>query len=228
VNVSARQLEAPGFAQLVVGTLDRHALPPDRLVIELTETYLAQIGDYVVSELESLAELGVQLAADDFGTGYSPLTRITELPVKIIKIDKQFIDHITTDRRARAIVASLVELASTLGLAIVGEGVETLAQAEVLSDMGCSAAQGHLWSPAVDESEFRALLHSRGRGWPTVVVSTAQRRADRPHVGPAAFEYVHAHFLAAVGRAWSRSDIVGIPFGFAAHDGPIVYLPEHT
>lgn len=158
VNVSTRQLDTPGFADLVIETLDRHDLSPTRLVIELTETYLAQIADYLLLELQTLSDLGVRLAADDFGTGYSPLTRITELPVKMLKIDKQFIEAVTTDPRSLAIVSSLVELANTLELDVVAEGIEYAAQADLVHALGCPTAQGHLWHPALPAAEFLALL----------------------------------------------------------------------
>lgn len=108
-----------------------------------------------------LSDLGVRLAADDFGTGYSPLTRITELPVRMIKIDKQFIDGITTDPRSLAITTSLVDLARTLGLELVAEGIEHRDQAELLRSLGCKSGQGYLWSRPLPPQEFLALLADR-------------------------------------------------------------------
>jgi EAL domain-containing protein (putative c-di-GMP-specific phosphodiesterase class I) len=161
VNVSARQLDVEGFAASVSVALQRHGLSPDRLVLELTETYLAEIHDSMIDELETIAASGVRIAADDFGTGYSPLTRVTELPVGIIKIDKQFIAALATDHRAVAIVRCLVDLASTLGLELVAEGVEGEVQRDLLLDMGCELAQGFLWTPAMHPDEFvRMLTHS--------------------------------------------------------------------
>ena len=161
-NVSARQLDRPGFAAVVIDTLHRHSLPPDHLVLELTETNLAQVTDALVDELESLVELGVQIAADDYGTGYSPLTRITELPIHMIKIDRQFIDAMTTDERALAIVTSLNDLAGTLHLEVVAEGVETKGHAQLLADIGIDIAQGNLWCAAIAPDDFQNMIvHER-------------------------------------------------------------------
>lgn len=158
VNVSARQVDAGGFATSVSDALARHGLAPDRLVLELTETYLAELHESMIDELRVIAASGVRIAADDFGTGYSPLTRVTELPVAIIKIDKAFVAGLETDHRAAAIVRCLIDLASTLGLEIVAEGVEGAAQRDLLLDMGCELAQGFLWTPAMPPDEFVGLL----------------------------------------------------------------------
>jgi EAL domain-containing protein (putative c-di-GMP-specific phosphodiesterase class I) len=161
VNVSARQLDVPGFSQVVFDTVERHRLPPHQLVLELTETYLAQVSGGLVAELDALARMGIRIAADDYGTGYSPLTRIVDLPISIIKIDRQFVSPIANARRALGVVTSLVQLASTLDLEIVAEGVETAEQASILTSLGCTTAQGYLWSPAIAPVEFLRLLADR-------------------------------------------------------------------
>lgn len=158
VNVSARQFERRGFADIVVDTLRRHRLPPELLVLELTETFLAQAGGPLAIEFETLASHGVRLAADDFGTGYSPLTRVLELPIHMIKIDRSFIMDVTSGRRSRAIVAALVTMARNCDLEIVAEGIEEEPQRALLAEMGCGAAQGFLWSPAIEERAFISRL----------------------------------------------------------------------
>jgi diguanylate cyclase (GGDEF)-like protein len=161
VNVSARQLEQPGFADTVTDALALHHLPPQRLILELTESYLATIDDALITDLETLAELGIRFAADDYGTGYSPLTRIIELPVQLIKIDRQFIESMDRDRRALAVVTALTTLADTLDLDIVAEGVETNQQRDTLIRLGIAQAQGHLWSAALTAEAFRdTLIHA--------------------------------------------------------------------
>jgi diguanylate cyclase (GGDEF)-like protein len=155
VNVSASQFERQGFADLVESTLRRHRFPAELLVIELTETFLANADGALESEFATLARSGVRLAADDFGTGYSPLTRVIELPIHMIKVDRMFVKDVATDHRAAAVVAALVRMAHELGLDVVAEGIEDEEQRDVLIALGCESAQGYLWSPAVDPDTFR-------------------------------------------------------------------------
>ena len=160
VNVSARQLDALGFSEMVLSTLERHRLPPHNLVLELTETYLAEVDEDLLVEFEALARHGIRLAADDYGTGYSPLTRIIEMPVSMIKIDQQFVRGVTTDHRSLAIVSALIELARTLELDVVAEGVETEAHARILHGLGIKLGQGHLWHPAMAATEFEMIIEA--------------------------------------------------------------------
>jgi len=159
VNVSARQLDERGFADIALATLRRRGLPPHKLVLELTETYLAEVDESLIAEFEILAGQGVRFAADDYGTGYSPLTRIIELPISMIKIDQRFVRSATDNQRALAVVSSLANLARSLGLEAVAEGVESVDHARVLRDMGIRSAQGHLWYRAMSATAFHALLN---------------------------------------------------------------------
>jgi len=163
VNVSATQLDTIGFGEMVLATLQRHRLPPEKLVLELTETYLAEVDAQLVIELETLSRRGIRLAADDYGTGYSPLTRIVEMPVSMIKIDQQFIRAVTTDHRSLAVVSALTELARNLELDVVAEGVETDEHARILHALGITLGQGHLWYPALSPSDFDRLIDTSAR-----------------------------------------------------------------
>ena len=158
VNVSARQLEEPGFAGTVHEVLAMTGLPPDRLVLEVTETYLGEIREALALDLADLRAAGIGLAADDFGTGYSPLTRLVDLPVTMIKIDRRFVADMDHDRRSRAVVTALIGMSASLGLELVAEGVETPGQAAELRRLGCRHGQGFLWSKAVPDAEFRAAI----------------------------------------------------------------------
>ena len=158
VNVSARQLDQPGFDTMVLETLDRHRFPPTNLILELTETFLAHVSAELVDELRLLHESGVRIAADDFGTGYSPLTRILELPISMIKVDRQFIWNAVEDHRSRAIVDSLLQLATTLNFDVVAEGVETSEQRDLLRTLDCRLGQGYYWSRPVAPEAFLAML----------------------------------------------------------------------
>ena len=133
-------------------------LRPDQLAIEFTETHLARIRPELLDDLRALNATGVGLAADDFGTGYSPLTKITELPLDMVKIDKQFVAGMLNDRRSLAVVQALVGLGAALALDVVAEGVETVEQAAALLHVGCHLGQGYLWSHAVPPHRFLELL----------------------------------------------------------------------
>lgn len=158
VNVSARQLEVPGFIDVVRDALARSGLPADRLVLEVTETYLHAVSDTLLADLAELRRSGCGLAADDFGTGYSPLTRLIDLPLSMVKIDRRFVHSMLEDVRSRAIVTTLVRLSESLGLALVAEGVESEQQAQALREVGCTVGQGYLWSRPVPADRFVQLL----------------------------------------------------------------------
>jgi diguanylate cyclase (GGDEF)-like protein len=158
VNVSGSQFEQHGFADLVMSTLDRHGYPPEFLVLELTETFLARTDGALREEFALLAARGVKLAADDFGTGFSPLTRIVELPIHMIKIDRRFVRDLGADGRSDAVVSALVRMANELGIDVVAEGIETEEQSMILAHLGCRTGQGFLWSPAIDARSFQDLV----------------------------------------------------------------------
>lgn len=134
--------------------LHRTGLPPERLVLEFTETHLDEVPEALVADLVRLRRTGIGMAADDYGTGYSPLTRIIELPLTMIKIDRRFVGDMLEDVRSRAVVTTLLRLGQSLGLDVVAEGVETTAQAVALAELGCRHGQGYLWSRPVPADAF--------------------------------------------------------------------------
>jgi len=166
VNISGRQLETGHLIDDVLAALTEHQVPPTRLVLELTETHMPLIADTLRQDLTSLRELGIRIAIDDVGTGYSSLTRITELPVDMLKIDVRFIAGLGTDSGCTAVVAAILEIGKTLGLAVVAEGVETAAQARLLTQYGCSTAQGYLYSRARPEADLAFHLAGVAAGQP--------------------------------------------------------------
>jgi diguanylate cyclase (GGDEF)-like protein/PAS domain S-box-containing protein len=166
VNISGRQLETGNLTHDVLSALAEHGVPPTRLVLELTETHMPLIADSLRKDLSSLRELGIRIAIDDLGTGYSSLTRITELPVDMLKIDLRFIAGLGTDSGCTAVVAAILEIGKTLGLAVVAEGVETAAQARLLAQYGCQTAQGYLYSRARPEADLAFHLASVTAGQP--------------------------------------------------------------
>jgi diguanylate cyclase (GGDEF)-like protein len=142
VNVSAYQFQEEDWADEVAAALVTAGLEPRRLVIEITETVLAQDMDTARRRLEQLRALGVRVAIDDFGTGYSSLGYLRHLPVDILKIDKSFIDGVTLGPHESALARAVVKLTKTLGLTAVAEGIEHEAQLVRLRRLGCQYGQG--------------------------------------------------------------------------------------
>lgn len=156
VNVSARQFEEAGLAADVDSALAESGLPPQRLCLEITETLLLRDTDTAAKTLARIRALGVRVALDDFGTGFCSLGYLKRLPIDTIKIDRGFTAGLPQDRADLAIVQALVGLARNLGIDVVGEGVETQAQADCLRACGIHAVQGYLYSPAVDNDTLIA------------------------------------------------------------------------
>jgi EAL domain-containing protein (putative c-di-GMP-specific phosphodiesterase class I) len=115
----------------------------------------------IAGELRTLMSSGVMVYLDDFGTGFSSLKHLREFPVKGLKIDRSFVRDVESDAHARAIVRALVQLANSLDLSVVGEGVETQAQAQYLSDEGCTVVQGFLYGKAMPAELVTKLLASK-------------------------------------------------------------------
>ena len=128
VNISSRQLMGPGFCETVAGVLERTAMDPTALVLEMTENILIADTERAVSVLADLNELGIRVAVDDFGTGYSSLSSLRRLPIHIVKIDQSVIADIGNVSTAGAIVAAVTDVAHAFGLTVTAEGVETQRQ----------------------------------------------------------------------------------------------------
>lgn len=146
INLSAHQLRDRELAARIGAALARHRVDPARLLCEITESVAME--DIAGSQrtFGELSRIGVFLAIDDFGTGYSSLSYLRQLPARQLKIDQSFVRDIVASTDARAIVAAVVQLAHALGLRVVGEGVETEAQREVLVALGCDELQGYLFA----------------------------------------------------------------------------------
>ncbi len=157
VNVSARQLLDPELPALVASVLHRHALPPQQVTLEITETAVFA-GGPALHTVRALRGLGVGIALDDFGTGHSSLTLLRTCPVTTLKVDKSFIDELNGGPEQEAIAASLSGIASTMGLRAVAEGVETQAQADRLHDLGYRFAQGFHFARPLPAHDIDASL----------------------------------------------------------------------
>lgn len=149
VNISATQLLSEDLSATLRQALEDSGLNPSRLLLEVTESTAMEDPEAAATAISSLKDLGVRVAIDDFGTGYSSLAWLKRLPIDALKIDRQFVSGLEDDPDAVAIAASIISLAATVGVDVIAEGVESHAQAATLHRLGCSAAQGFLWSPAI-------------------------------------------------------------------------------
>lgn len=161
VNVSARQFEQAGLINDVQMALAESHLPPERLCLELTETMLLREQDAAARTLARIRALGVRVALDDFGSGYCSLSYLKRLPIDTLKIDRSFVAGLPQDHADLAIVRAVSQLANSLGIDVVAEGVETQSQADCLRDCGVQGVQGWLYSPAIDNE---ALIAAFGAG----------------------------------------------------------------
>ncbi|MGW3286543.1 putative bifunctional diguanylate cyclase/phosphodiesterase [Streptomyces sp. NPDC001002] len=166
VNVSPRDVHTPGFAGSVAARLARHGVPAGSLQLEITEHVLLEDPQRAADTLAGLTGHGVKMSLDDFGTGYSSLVHLRRLPVSELKIDRSFVARLAYDTEDAEIVRCTVDLAHSLGLLVVAEGVEDDETWERLRDLGCDAVQGWLVAAAMPSEETTAWLLARGsRGW---------------------------------------------------------------
>ncbi|MFD5515998.1 putative bifunctional diguanylate cyclase/phosphodiesterase [Streptomyces sp. NPDC127066] len=166
VNVSPRDVHTPGFAGAVAARLARHGVPAGALQLEITEHVLLEDPQRAADTLAALTGHGVKMSLDDFGTGYSSLVHLRRLPVSELKIDRSFVARLAVDTEDAEIVRCTVDLAHSLGLLVVAEGVEDDETWERLRDLGCDAVQGWLVAAAMPPEEATAWLLARGsRGW---------------------------------------------------------------
>ena len=162
INLSGRQITGAGPKQDVAAALRASGLPARRIKLEVTESLLMLDFEAAIQVLVDLRDAGFRIAIDDFGTGYSSLSYLHRLPVDTLKIDRSFIGRIIDDEPSRKIVAALGNLSQRLGMDVVAEGVETVAQVCALREMGFEYAQGYYFSRMVPEAEATTLL---SRNW---------------------------------------------------------------
>jgi diguanylate cyclase (GGDEF)-like protein len=158
VNLSVRQFREPNLVQELVEVLRETGLDPRCLQLEITESVVANDVEYATDLLQKLKVLGVQLALDDFGTGYSSLVSLRRFPLDELKIDKAFIGRLGKNDQDAAIVQLVIDLAHTVGMQAVAEGVETAEQLAQLRSMGCDQAQGYYFWEALTGEAGGALL----------------------------------------------------------------------
>ncbi|WP_296717415.1 EAL domain-containing protein [Erythrobacter sp.] len=164
VNVSPKQFTATGLASTILQALAASRLPPQRLELEITESIFIADIDATLTTLHSLRNLGVRIALDDFGTGYSSLSYLRSFPFDKVKIDRSFVEDLGTNGNGHAIIRAITTLADALGMETLAEGVEDIAQFEVLEREGCRHIQGFLFSRPVPAIAVAGLLRD-GAGY---------------------------------------------------------------
>ena len=172
VNVSARQFADAAFADNVRRVLASSGLESSALTLELTETALLRRDERLHSDLMELKSIGVKLAIDDFGTGYSSLSYLRELPFDVVKMDKSFVDGIADSEQRLALADGIVQIARTLRLEVVAEGIESEVQRDLLTEMGCHYGQGFLLAMPMQPSEAEELAR---HGFPQTSLAPTRR-----------------------------------------------------
>jgi diguanylate cyclase (GGDEF)-like protein len=158
VNVSAKQFRQTDFVGQVQAVLQRNAIDPSLLKLELTEGMLLENVDDIVASMNALNEIGVRFSLDDFGKGYSSLQYLKQLPLDQLKIDRSFVRDLVTNNSDKVIVRTIIAMARSLNLGVIAEGVETEAQRNLLKKNGCTNFQGYLFGKPVPIEQFETLL----------------------------------------------------------------------
>jgi len=161
VNVSPPQLLRADFVGLVASALEESGLPPDALILELTEGFLILDTRETRRTFDGLRSLGVPLAMDDFGTKYASLSYLKRLPVTCLKIDRSFVQDMTAEVAGRDIVGACIAMGRSMRLEVIAEGVETEEQLALLESLGCPQVQGNLLGAPRAPEQVRALLRAR-------------------------------------------------------------------
>lgn len=177
VNLAVRQLRDPGLVDMVKGVLQRTGLPAAELWLEITESGAMQDIELSFASLRDLRDLGITLCIDDFGTGYSSLSHLSQIPARIVKIDRSFINRIGISNETEAIIRSVVAMSVALDRTVVAEGIETVEQRDWLRALGCEYAQGYFYGPPRAAAAQGDWLRQQGAG-PTFWAHSELAAAD--------------------------------------------------
>jgi diguanylate cyclase (GGDEF)-like protein len=159
VNLSAQHFRTDSnLIEMLTKVLQESGLEPEHLELELTESIIMQNAEFTIDLLSKLQTMGVKVAIDDFGTGYSSLSYLKHFPVNTLKIDRCFIQDITSDRHDATISLAIIDLAHSLSLQVIAEGVETMEQVQFLKEHSCDQMQGYFFSPPLPKLEFEKML----------------------------------------------------------------------
>ena len=197
VNVSPREIMEPNFIAELRKVLEQTGIDPTALCLEVTESVMMSATQDVVRLLDQVRQLGVFIAIDDFGTEHSSLSRLRDMPAEVLKIDRSFIDGLSSETGDTAIVSSILSLAYAMGKHTIAEGVEKREQAAMLLRMGCEVAQGYFFSPPVSPERILPML--TGALWQprsALALHAAQSTAGRTRRG---HRYFIDEFLEHIG-----------------------------
>ena len=176
VNLSGQQIVQPDLVERVAQVLAETGLPADRLVLEMTESVLMDNSDQTLGVLVALRSMGIRLALDDFGTGFSSLSYLHRFPIDTLKIDRSFVERLSTGGDA-ALIDTILALAESLQMETVAEGIEDSHQSLVLQRQGCTTGQGYHFSPPVAPATIGTMLHEQRWSHPAAVVRPLGGRA---------------------------------------------------
>jgi diguanylate cyclase len=160
VNLSSVQFKRADLPQQVERVLNETGLPPNMLDLELTESLLIQNVEMAIAKLNEIRALGIRVSIDDFGTGYASLGYLQHFPFDILKLDQCFVRNVDSNPKNAAITIALIQMAHSLGLQVIAEGVETEAERDFLLRHNCDVMQGYLFGRSLPPSELENLLLS--------------------------------------------------------------------
>jgi EAL domain-containing protein (putative c-di-GMP-specific phosphodiesterase class I) len=167
VNVSFRQFLDARFVQLVEKAIRDSGANPQRIKLEITESFMVEKIDETIARMTAIKALGVGFSMDDFGTGYSSLSQLKRLPLDQLKIDQSFVRDVLSGAADASIVRAIITLGQSLNLNVIAEGVETEEQRAFLNAHGCSAYQGYLFAPALPLAGFESYVGSTAQAQET-------------------------------------------------------------
>ncbi len=184
VNLSPINFQNAGLGSDVAEILAAYGLPPEILMLEVTESVFLNEHSVAIETMSAIRKLGTGLSLDDFGTGYSSLNRLAHLPIRELKIDRSFMRNVESDPAARAIVTTVVRVGQSLQLTVIAEGVETEGQQNLLYELGCDVIQGFLYAPALSPSAFGRWLLDHSADQATAMLRSVGRSTlERPSGG---------------------------------------------
>lgn len=158
INISSIQYNRPDFVPKVISIINKYGMDPEELELEITESVLIDDFRLVTTKMYELGDYGIKVSLDDFGTGFSSLSYLKGLPIDTLKIDKSFIDNVTTDEASRVITETIITMAKKLGFITVAEGVETRSQLEYLQSVSCNLIQGYYLGRPMEKERIEEIL----------------------------------------------------------------------
>ena len=158
VNLSAIHFRNPALPGLISEIIDETGIPPESLIIEITESTMIDNYEQTIQSAQALRQLGLGMSMDDFGTGFSSLSNLASLPVNEVKIDRSFMNGIESDEKLQKVVKAIIQIGKNLGMTVVAEGIETERQWNVLRHTECDVIQGFLFSQPLEADDIKEWL----------------------------------------------------------------------